>query len=106
RERAGVGRLRAPRRAEAMRVSFGDYAADFTTREVLRRGERVHLSPKAFRLLELLVSERPRALSKAELQDALWPQVYVQESNLADLVSELRAALQQTGRGGIIRTLH
>jgi DNA-binding winged helix-turn-helix (wHTH) protein len=90
-----------------MRVSFGDYAADFTTREVLRRGERVHLSPKAFRLLELLVTQRPRALSKAELQDALWPEVYVQESNLADLVSELRAALEQTGqRGGIIRTLH
>lgn len=90
-----------------MRVSFGDYAADFETRELLRRGQRVHLSPKAFRLLELLVTERPRALSKAELQEALWPDVYVQESNLADLISELRAALEQTGqRSGVIRTLH
>jgi DNA-binding winged helix-turn-helix (wHTH) protein len=90
-----------------MKLSFGDFAADLDARELSRHGERIHLSPKAFRLLELLIAHRPKALSKAELQDALWPDVFVQESNLADLVSELRAALDQTGqRSGFIRTLH
>jgi len=90
-----------------MIVSFADFTADFDAHE-LRRGEtRVHLSPKAFRLLELLITNRARALSKAELQEALWPDVFVQESNLADLVSELRGALEQTGqRQGLIRTVH
>jgi DNA-binding winged helix-turn-helix (wHTH) protein len=90
-----------------MKVSFGDYTADFEARELRRGATRVHLSPKALRLLELLVESRPKALSKAELQEALWPDVYVLESNLADLVSELRGALGQTGqRTGFIRTLH
>jgi DNA-binding winged helix-turn-helix (wHTH) protein len=90
-----------------VRIAFGEYAADFSARALARGGVRVHLSPKAFRLLELLISHRPRALSKGELQEALWPDVFVQESNLADLVSELRSALDQSGqRSGTIRTVH
>src|SRR5688572_11819295 len=90
-----------------MAVSFGDYTADFEARELRRGTAPVHLSPKALRLLELLIESRPKALSKADLQEALWPDVYVLESNLADLVSELRSALGQTGqRTGFIRTLH
>jgi DNA-binding winged helix-turn-helix (wHTH) protein len=90
-----------------MKVAFGEYTADLAARELCRGGARVHLSPKAFRLLELLISSRPKALSKAELQEAIWPDVFVQESNLADLISELRTALEQTGqRSGFIRTLH
>jgi DNA-binding winged helix-turn-helix (wHTH) protein len=90
-----------------VKIAFGDFAADLAARELLRDGGRVHLSPKAFRLLELLISSRPKALSKAELQDAIWPDVFVQESNLADLVSELRTAFDQAGqRSGFIRTLH
>lgn len=89
------------------RFSFGPFTADFDARELCRGGERIHLSPKALTLLERLLSERPRAISKAELQDALWPDVFVAESNLADLVSELRRALGQGGqRDGFIRTLH
>jgi DNA-binding winged helix-turn-helix (wHTH) protein len=90
-----------------LRIAFGEYAADLSARELSRGGVPVHLSPKAFRLLELLLSHRPKALSKAELQEALWPDVFVQESNLADLVSELRGALDESGqRSGTLRTVH
>jgi DNA-binding winged helix-turn-helix (wHTH) protein len=76
-----------------MQVQFGEFALDTETRELLRRGRPVHLSPKAFQLLAALVEARPRALSKAQLRDLLWPDTIVVEANLANLVGELRAAL-------------
>jgi DNA-binding winged helix-turn-helix (wHTH) protein len=90
-----------------MPVTFGLFTADFEARELRRAGKSVHLSPKAFQLLATLIRERPRALSKADLQEVLWPDVFVAESNLADLVSELRRAFGQRGRRiGFIRTVH
>jgi DNA-binding winged helix-turn-helix (wHTH) protein len=89
-----------------MRASFGEFVLDAEARELLRAGDRVHLSSKAFQLLELLLRHRPRALSKAELMESLWPGVYVLESNLAGLVAEIRKVLGQSGRAGAIRTVH
>jgi hypothetical protein len=66
----------------------------------------VHLSPKAFQLLSLLISSRPRVVSKDELKDALWEGVFVSEGNLAVLVHEVRAILGEHGRTGrLIRTV-
>jgi hypothetical protein len=53
----------------------------------------VSLSPKAFELLSVLVASKPKAVSKAELQERLWPATFVVEKNLANLVSEIRAAI-------------
>lgn len=76
-----------------MRLSFEACVLDLDTRELFRDGQVIPLSPKAFALLELLISKRPKALPKAELQEALWPNTFVSETNLANLVVELRAAL-------------
>jgi predicted ATPase/DNA-binding winged helix-turn-helix (wHTH) protein len=75
------------------RCAFGDFVIDPGTRELLRAGRPVPLSPKAFQLLGILVESRPRALSKSELQDRLWPGTFVVEKNLTNLVGEIRAAL-------------
>jgi len=54
----------------------------------------------------ILVRTRPRALSKADLQDRLWPDTFVVEKNLANLVSEIRQALGESPQGsGFIRTV-
>jgi len=53
-----------------MRVRFGDCVFDASTRELRRAGQPVHLPPKAFQLLELLLSRRPRPVTKAEICDA------------------------------------
>jgi DNA-binding winged helix-turn-helix (wHTH) protein len=78
----------------AVPISFGDYVIDVDGRELTRRGERVPLSPKAFELLAVLVAHRPKAMSKAALQDHLWPDTFVVEKNLANLVAEIRQALR------------
>lgn len=77
------------------------------TRRLLRLATEVHLSPKAFDLLTLLVENQAKAMSKAELHEKLWPSTYVLETNLAGLVVELRRALDDSaGRPRYIRTMN
>src|SRR3954452_61540 len=86
---------------------FGDFVLDCETRELLCSGQPVHVSPKAFQLLEVLVSSRPRAWSKSALQHVLWPDTTVVEANLANVVAELRAALADSpAHPRYIRTIH
>jgi hypothetical protein len=67
----------------------------------------VRLSGKAFELLVMLARARPKALSKKELQEALWPSTFVAEANLSNLVAEIREALDDNARAPIfIRTVH
>lgn len=74
-------------------VSFGSFVLDLETRELRRGSESVPLSPKAYQLLEVLVANRPKALSKSALQERLWPDTFVLEKNLVNLVAEIREAL-------------
>jgi DNA-binding winged helix-turn-helix (wHTH) protein len=75
---------------------FGDFVLNRDTRQLLAAGGEVHLSPKAFELLLALIGNRRRALSKVELQQQLWPSTFVEETNLAGLVVEIRRVLHDT----------
>jgi hypothetical protein len=67
----------------------------------------VHLSPKAFDLLKVLIDHRPRVLSKHELRERLWPATFVSDANLTCLIAEIREALRDTARRPrFIRTVH
>jgi DNA-binding winged helix-turn-helix (wHTH) protein len=89
-----------------MRARFGDCVFDSDSREALRHGKLLPLSPKAFQLLEVLIRERPKALSKEKLHGELWPATFVSDANLANLVSDLRHALGDKGsEPKIIRTI-
>jgi TolB-like protein/Tfp pilus assembly protein PilF len=79
-----------------MQLSFGDFVLDVDSRELRRGSEPVRLSPKAYQLLEILVTSRPKALSKGDLQNRLWPNTFVVEKNLANLVGEIRQALGES----------
>lgn len=90
-----------------MKIRFGPFTLDLDTRQLTRGNREIHLAPKAFELLRLLVVDRPKALSKAELQQRLWPETFVAEANLSNLVAEIRAALGDRARGArFIRTAH
>jgi TolB-like protein/DNA-binding winged helix-turn-helix (wHTH) protein/Tfp pilus assembly protein PilF len=78
-----------------MQVTFGDFVLDSDSRELRRGSEPVRLSPKALQLLQILIAERPKAVSKADLQNRLWPDTFVVEKNLANLISEIREALKE-----------
>jgi len=86
---------------------FDRFVLDSDTRQLLLDGQEIHLSPKAFELLLLLLVNRPRALSKAELLERLWPSTFVEETNLAGLVAEIRRALGDSAtRQAYLRTVH
>jgi DNA-binding winged helix-turn-helix (wHTH) protein len=78
---------------ERGQLRFGDFVLDLDARDLRRGTESVALSPKAYLLLECLVVQRPKALSKLELQERLWPDTFVVEKNLVNLVAEIRGAL-------------
>jgi DNA-binding winged helix-turn-helix (wHTH) protein len=90
-----------------MRLRFGDVTFDSGRRALFRGPRPVHVSPKAFQLLELLLSKRPNAVPKEEILEALWPDVVVTEGSLAALMKDLRKALGD-GAGELvsIRTVH
>jgi DNA-binding winged helix-turn-helix (wHTH) protein len=89
-----------------MQVTFGGYCLDLGTRQLLHGKTEVRLSPKAFDLLHVLVDNRTRAVSKAELHDRLWPATFVTDANLTVLVAELRSALHdRPGAPKFVRTV-
>lgn len=81
-----------------MRILFGEFALDRGTRQLLRANEEVRLTPKAFALLDLLVGRRPRAVTRAQVRDTVWPRTSVADSNLTSLLTELRSALGDDAR--------
>ena len=90
-----------------MKVCFGEFVLDRSTRQLLQAGVARHLEPKAFELLDLLLGRRPEAVSKTEIHDHLWPQTFVSESSLTDLVAQVRHALGDTPQQArFIRTVH
>jgi DNA-binding winged helix-turn-helix (wHTH) protein len=76
------------------RYRFGGFVLDQGTRQLLDDGRDVHVSPKAFELLTILIANRGRVMPKTELQERLWPSTFVEETNLAGLVAEIRRALR------------
>lgn len=80
---------------------------DVVARRVFCDGIALHLTPKAFDLLALLVREAPRVVPKAELHQELWRETFVSDAALASLVKELRRELRERGQAAdLIRTVH
>jgi DNA-binding winged helix-turn-helix (wHTH) protein len=89
-----------------MRLVFGECEFDSGRRVLLRHGSARPLSPKAFQLLELLLDRRPEAVAKSELLERLWPETFVTDASLHNVVAEIRAALGDAPRAArYIRTV-
>ena len=89
-----------------MRIRFGDCVLDSETRELTRADGPVHVSPKAFQLLEVLIRRRPKAMSKEQLHELIWPNTFVSDTALTTIVKEARAAIGDDARAPrFIRTL-
>ncbi|HEY3052309.1 MAG TPA: FHA domain-containing protein, partial [Thermoanaerobaculia bacterium] len=85
-----------------MPLRFGDFVFDAECFQLLRKGEPVHLSPKAFRLLEVLIAHRPAVVTKQKLLDEVWQGQIVEEENIKNLIAEVRRAIGVDA----IRTAH
>jgi DNA-binding winged helix-turn-helix (wHTH) protein len=90
-----------------VRARFGPFTIDSETRQLLRAGTEVHLSPKAFDLLCTLIESRPKVVEKETLHARIWPDTYVVDANLNVLVSEIRRAIgDKSQQPEFVRTVH
>jgi DNA-binding winged helix-turn-helix (wHTH) protein len=88
-------------------MTHTDLRLSVTARRVWRADDELHLTPKAFDLLALLVERRPDAVSKRDIHDRLWPGTFVSDVTLHSLVSELRRTLTDGPRTPrLVRTVH
>src|SRR5579864_6137268 len=84
---------------------FGEFSLDAQNR-VLRRGkDPVPITPKGFDLLLLLIQQTGQVITKDELMRAVWPDSFVEESNLTQTVFMLRKALGETPEQRYILTV-
>src|SRR5262249_32657343 len=72
---------------------FGPFRMDAAEHLLLRDGESVPLTPKAFDLLLALVERHGHLFEKEELLKKVWPDTFVEETNLTSNISQLRKAL-------------
>ena len=84
---------------------FGAFRLDASERLLLRQGESVSLTPKAFDMLVTLVENSGHLVEKSELMRKLWPDSFVEEGSLAQNVSLLRKALGESESQKFIETV-
>ena len=89
---------RSPRESTETRqfYEFGPFVLDTVQHLLLKDGEPVGLTPKTYDALLVLAQNSGRMLSKEDLMSALWPDSFVEESNLTQQISMIRKALGET----------
>ncbi len=80
-------------KTERVLYEFEDFRVDPVRRRLLRAGEPVPLTPKAFAILLVLLDKRGEVVEKEELIQKVWPDTFVTEANLTQNISSLRKAL-------------
>ena len=88
-------------------IAYGRLVLDTHGHHVTIGDQRVHVAPKEFRLLELLMRHPDRAFNRAQLLDLVWGRnVYVDERTVDVHVLRLRKALSPFGMAKAVQTVH
>jgi two-component system, OmpR family, response regulator PhoP len=98
--------LRRSLKAASDVLTFGPLSIDFSAQAVRLNGEAMDLTAFEYRLLEFLVRERARVVTKQELSDYLYPHDEDRDSNVLEvLIGRLRRKLDPQGTLAPIETL-
>jgi TolB-like protein/DNA-binding winged helix-turn-helix (wHTH) protein len=84
---------------------FDEFRLDAQSRVLKRGGTTVSLTPKAFDVLLFLIQNAGRIVTKDELMKAVWPDSFVEESNLTQTIFMVRKALDETADRRYILTV-
>jgi len=87
--------------------SFEDFSLDTARRELRQGGALIALQPQVFDLLEYVIRNRERVVSKDDLLAAVWHGRIVSESTLSTRINAARNAIGDSGEEQrLIRTAH
>ena len=97
---------RAELRHGDVSLSAGDLALDPLKREVTRNGKRIDLSPREFALLEFLLRNAGRTVSRSRIAEAVWNYQFDTETNVVDVyINYLRKKLAVKDQPALIQTV-
>ena len=86
---------------------FGEYQLDPGRFELSRRGEPLRVEPQVLSILQTLIENRDRMVTKSELMDVVWDGRTVSESAVSSRIRSARQALEDDGRSQVfIKTIH
>ena len=86
---------------------FGDCALDVQRRVMYRSGQVIRLRRKVFQTLTYLLTSRDRAVSKEELCQAVWSQLFISDAALESTIRAVRRAIGDSGRApSLLQTVH
>ncbi len=97
---------RATGAAEPTRLAVGDLTLDLLTRRVERAGRRIELRPREFTLLEYLMRNAGRVVSKASILSHVWDYSFDPRTNVVDvLVFRLREKIDNEFDTKLLHTI-
>src|SRR5437667_11864556 len=85
--------------------AFGEFRLNVQNRVLRLREEPIALTPKAFEVLLFLIQHSGEIVSKEALMRAVWPESFVEESNVTQTVFMVRKALRETPEQRYILTV-
>lgn len=97
---------RATRTSEPSSLTVGDLTVDLLTREVFRASKRVDLPPREFALLEYLMRNAGRVVSKTMILENIWDYSFDPQTDVVEvLVCRLRSKIDREFSNKMIRTM-
>ena len=97
---------RMPLKAEPSRLELRGLTVDLLKRQVLRDGALVTLQPREFRILEELMREEGKVVTRTMLLERVWNYHFDPQTNIVDThISRLRSKLNEGGKPDLIETI-
>ena len=97
---------RSTRTTEPTSLTVGDLSVDLIKREVLRSGRKIELQPREFSLLEYLMRQPGRVVSKTMIMEHIWNYHFDPQTNVVDvLVCRLRNKVDRDFHQKLIQTI-
>jgi two-component system OmpR family response regulator len=97
---------RSSRTVEPSSLTYGDFSLDLLKREVIRSGKKIELQPREFALLEYLMRNPERVVSKTMILEHIWDFHFDPQTNVVDvLVCRLRNKVEKSFPQKMIHTI-
>lgn len=97
---------RKPLQAEIVRLESGGIVVDLLRRQVERDGHAIGLQPREFRILQELMSERGKIVTRTMLLERVWNYHFEPQTNIVEThISRLRSKLNEGGKADLIETV-
>ena len=101
-----VRRQREDAQREPTRLSVGDLELDLLARDARRAGKRIELQPREFRLLEYLMRQAGRVVTRTMLLEAVWDYHFDPQTNVIDVhISRLRQKIDHGFERPLLHTV-